>query len=253
MPNNFLNPDSINTPSTIFNQPGDVWGNNEAPATVPLNTYYRVPQPNSAPITPDFATPQILTIQGQTLAATPDDVASTTTIPQPAAPTAIPTTPVVAPYSIARGLSILDQYRSGFWTTSDAIETIAASMATATAMDPTPAELVDAWTNFQVFSYLPVQISPSQADFNALSTPSQRATWIRAQLANIGINVSSALNAPTTKISLTDMMTNALAPSTGTITAEPPPYANTLSSICVLAPETDIPQQTAADVFNSQA
>ena len=156
MPNNFLNPDSINTPSTIFNQPGDVWGNNEAPATVPLNTYYRVPQPNSAPITPDFATPQILTIPGQTLAATPDDVASTTTIPQPAAPTAIPTTPVVAPYSIARGLSILDQYRSGFWTTSDAIETIAASMATATAMDPTPAELVDAWTNFQDSSHIAV-------------------------------------------------------------------------------------------------
>jgi hypothetical protein len=163
--------------------------------------------------------------------------------------TDVPTVPVVAPFSFNRALTTLDMHRAGFWTTSSAIEAIAGS----DNPDPTPAELDRKWQALQAFMYLPPDLAPSQTDFKALASPSLRSTYVRSKLVKLGIVVSSALNAPTAKVSLDQMMADATAQSPNNINASFTPYAETLGRFCKLQASSDTPAMTAAEAYNNAA
>jgi hypothetical protein len=249
MADSFQRPDAVNTPASVFNEQQQLWNNDNANLTLTFGTYSRLPSEQQRANPADSAIPETLRIPGQKTGAVESDFESSQVQVNQEQSTDIPTVPIVAPFAMNRALTTLDMHRAGFWTTSAAIEAIAGS----NNPDPTPAELDRKWEALQAFMYLPPDIAPSQADFKALASPSLRATYVRGQLAKLGIVVSSALNAPTPKVSLQQMMADATAQSPTNINATFTPYAETLGRFCKLQASSDTPAMTAAEAFNNAA
>lgn len=246
----FKRPDAVNAPASVFNEPQQLWNDDNASLTLTYGTYSRLPSEQQRASPSDSAIPETLLIPGQKTGAIESDFKSSQQIESDQEQdTDIPTVPVVAPFAFNRALTTLDMHRAGFWTTSSAIE----DMAGSNNPDPTPAELERKWEALQAFMYLPPDLAPSQADFNALASPSLRATYVRGRLASLGIVVSSALNAPTAKVSLQQMMADATAQSPNNINASFTPYAETLGRFCKLQASSDTPAMTAAEAFNNAA
>jgi hypothetical protein len=245
----FQRPDSVNVQSSVFNEPKQLWNNDNADLTLSFGTYSRLPGEQKRANPADAAIPETLLVPGQKSGAIESDFPSQPVEKTQEQSTDVPTVPVVAPFAINRALVTLDMHRSGFWTASGSIE----AMAGSSNPDPTPAELDRKWEAIQAFMYMPSDLAPTQSDFKALASPSLRATYVRSKLVKLGIVVSSALNAPTAKVSLKQMMADATAQSASTINDTFTPYAETLGRFCQLQPSSNTPAMTAAEAFNNAA
>lgn len=205
-------PLDINSDSTSFNTPTRVYNGDAVdvksykyltPQTTPIDTTTAVPP-----------RPAILTDFG----AIASDLASTTVVANDVLDT-VPRSAIVGSFAAIRARRILHQYRIAFWSDSGIIDQQTAS----TAADPTQADIDENWKNFQLFSYLPDQLSISKQTFADYLTPSKNAANVRDSLSRMGINTDFTSN-PAPLVSNTAAIVSTLPSQT--------PFASNLSQFC---------------------
>lgn len=206
------NPSEINVAAAPFNTPTRVF-NGDA---VEVKAYtYLTPQPIFIdPSTAIPSRPSVLT----NFSAVASDLSSTTVIANDLRDT-VPRSAIIGSFAAIRARRILHQYRIAFWSDSGIIDQQTAS----TAADPTQADIDENWKNFQLFSYLPDQLSISKQTFSDYITPSKNAANVKDSLASMGINTSFTPN-PAPLVSNTTAIVSSLPSQT--------PFASNLSQFC---------------------
>ena len=128
--------------------------------------------------------------------------------------------PLFGNFSAVRAAKVMHQFAVGFWSSLGAINLVAAS----NAADPSTDQINQMWSDFNLFNYLPNSLTPLQADFMQMVTPSKAAAFITANLSNMGLNVSG------TPVSNTDnlLVTGQTVDSTTPFLTPQQPFANSL-------------------------
>jgi hypothetical protein len=206
------NPLQINSTSTPFNTSTRVY-NGEA---VEVKSYtYLTAQPTPIdPTTAIPARPSVLTDFG----AVASDLASTKVVANDVLDN-VPRSAIIGSFAAIRARRILHQYRIAFWEDSGIID----QKTSSTAADPTQADIDANWNNFQLFSYLPDELSISKQTFADYITPSKNSANVRDSLANMGINTNFTAN-PAPLVSNTAAIVSTLPSQT--------PFASNLSQFC---------------------
>lgn len=205
-------PLDINVASSSFNTPARVYNGDAVGAKA-----YTYLTPEQAPIDPSVsvpARPSVLT----TFSAVASDLASTAIVATDVLDT-VPRLPILGSFAAVRARRILHLYRIAFWADSGIID----QQTESTAADPTQADIDASWDNFQLFSYLPDQLSLSKQTFSEYVTPSKNAANVRDSLTNMGINTSFTTN-PAPLVSNTTAVVSTLPSQT--------PFASNLSQFC---------------------
>jgi hypothetical protein len=123
-----------------------------------------------------------------------------------------------------RAARLAHQYRVDFWGDSSAIATLGSDRG-----DPSEVLLDQAYNDFILFSYLPAQLMPTKAAFREMSRPSARLAVIRDSLPSMGINTAAENPRVQQTIESYD------DPSNLPLINAPPPYSETMGSLCANA------------------
>jgi hypothetical protein len=174
--------DPINVPNAPFNTPvKSLWNNNAAGPIKPIRYLTAIPNDPLESIDSGINRTRIL----RNFGAEPSDLATTKVeVSEPS----VQRRPLTGSFSAVRSARILHQYRLGFWSDAGVIDTLAQSQKS----DPTDAEVTTMYEKFQVFSYLPAPLAPTQQEFSDAVTPSKAAAIAKKALADMGIAQSSA-------------------------------------------------------------
>jgi hypothetical protein len=208
-------PDQINERLTTFNEHGQLFNDNESKKNASVRYLKQIFDRETLPnITTDAGRPKIV----RDFIATDDDitVSQTNTETQ----TEVPRAPIYGSFAAVRALRMLHQYRIGFWGDSGIIETV----TEAQKPDPSTDDIADMYAKFQLFSYLPEDISPTQEEFGDMVTPSKRAANVKNGLASMGINTSTDTGELSRFINDSPVVIPTLP--------EPYPFATNLSQFC---------------------
>ena len=96
-------------------------------------------------------------------------------------------TVLVGSYSAVRAAQVSHQYRVGFWDS----EGVVGFIGRATAPNPSDDTLDQMWEDFELFSYLPASLRPSEAEFKQRSLPQNRVALLRNNLNNCGLRTGA--------------------------------------------------------------
>ena len=198
-------PDYINLPGVLPDSPGSLWGSNNPQR--PRTFAQQIPR---APLADDRPKPQVLS----KLSPEPGE----RVVAQ--APAAPERRVFEGSFAGLRAMRLLHQYRIDFWGDSSAVALLGSSSG-----DPSEAQLDQAYDDFVLFSYLPPQLMPTKAVFRDMSRPTARSSVLRSSLPTMGINTAGQQVLPQTRESTDDAT---LLP----IITAPPPYSETLGSLC---------------------
>lgn len=176
-------PTQVNVPESPFNSPSRVY-NGEGVEAKAYRFVTRMPASISGQL-PTPTSPRVLT----EFAAVAEDLSSDAIVVTDVTDT-VPRTPIVGSFAAIRARRILHQYRISFWDDSGIVDQLTAS----SEADPSQATIDTNWNNFQLFSYLPSPLMPTQEQFADLITPSKNAANVRDSLAKMGIYTAVVTN-----------------------------------------------------------
>lgn len=204
-------PDNINLPGVLPDSQGSLWGSN-TPSRIRTfaPSVPRPQQPDPRPPSPGVVTDLNASVSNGRV--------STVAPPEPERRV------VEGPVSSVRAARLAHQYRIGFWGDSSAIATLGSDRG-----DPSEAALDQAYDDFVLFSYLPAPLMPTKAAFRDMSRPTARAAVIREALPAMGINTTA------TQAQVPQTIETYDNPSNLPIITAPPPYSETMGSLCANA------------------
>lgn len=208
-------PDQINERLSTFNDLGQLFNDNETKKNTSYSYLKQVfDSEELKSITKDAERPKIL----RDFSATESDLEAQPTVNDSTSD--VPRAPIYGSFAAVRALRMLHQYRVGFWGDSGIIETSVESQKP----DPSTDDIVDMYTKFQLFNYLPPDITPTQEEFGDLVTPSKAAANVKNSLSLMGISTSTNIGDLNRFINDNPVVIPTLP--------DPYPFATNLSQFC---------------------
>jgi hypothetical protein len=208
-----MNPERVNEPQGIFNEPGRLFQNDTPPGAPKIVRRFVVPSDPSLSAVP----PTSGRVQRQ-LGATPEDFPGEEVVQQNSPE--VPRDVVTGSFSLARAARVVHQYDVDYWSAEGVVGSVAASPLP----PPSASEIESKYNDFLAYSYLPSSMVPTLSVFGDMLNPRAKISFVTSALPAAGVN---------TKAGTSDGLIN--QPATGfavVITVLPVPFAENLQSAC---------------------